>query len=185
MKEVIQRYLDMIAPMSGPWARVVQHIAAKGSWFESQPLNQEQWDFLEKIDFLNFPHTAGYCWFNSQSAVIHGRRRIKYWEGFTTCLNIPMDHAWCTIDGLVIDNTWPINTDIELQSKHNKRWLDNRTLGVIPQGTAYFGVEIDRRHIFKFWEKEQCAGAILPSLLLEESHGKKPLSNPQQCVGSV
>lgn len=177
---VIQQYLDLVGGCSGVFAEVVTCMTNRGSWVErSRHLDQEQWGILEDLGIYEAEHEIGLCWYNAQrfaSAASHNRKyrnRIKYWEGIATPgFPLPVEHAWCTIDGLIIDLTWFTNYDVEQAGHRNrswkKKWVTNRPLGIIPEGFAYFGVEITSKRIYPMWLKNGITGAILPFIWMEE-----------------
>jgi hypothetical protein len=77
------------------------------------------------------------CFYNAQSIGLTGK--IGYCEGMADSIGIPMEHAWNTINGKVIDMTWKMNNN------------DKPVVGVIPGGWEYYGVELPHELINKMW----------------------------------
>ena len=100
-------------------------------------------------------YQAKQCFYNAQSIGMSGV--IGYVEGYADSVGIPMDHAWNTINGKVIDMTWKFNNN------------DQPVLGVIPRGWEYFGVELSHELIVDKW------GTGESTTLINDWEGDYPL----------
>ena len=92
--------------------------------------------------------------------------RLKYWEGYgTPGLGFPLDHGWCTLDDRIVDLTWAID-----HKDTGKPWYKNRIIGVLPEGYSYFGMEVDPKKIYPFWDKHKFAASIV---VMEDVRGHR------------
>ncbi len=151
--------------MSGIIAETTKHLAENGTFCDNKPLTQDHWAILNELEYKDKPHATGQCWYNAQSLALYdvwsGHSRIQYWEGLATPgFDFPTEHAWCTLDGLVIDLTWYADPNCRSMT-----WYKNRIFGELPPGYMYFGVQIDRDLITKQWEESRIACSILYSTI--------------------
>ena len=141
----------------GPAEFILRH----GKQYQSAELTPEEMDILENVVGLKCLYKAKQCFYNAQSIGLAGT--IGYVEGYADSVGIPMDHAWNTINGKVIDMTWKMNNN------------DEPVLGVIPGGWEYFGVELPHELINSVWSTGRSNSIIndwehdFP--LLEEPYG--------------
>jgi len=92
------------------------------------------------------------CFYNSQMLVMSDHTdQIKYVEGYGLRI-IPTLHAWCTINGKVVDLTWRTDA-VEVRRFDNRFW--GRFDG------EYFGVEIDKAYIARIMVKDRVAKSLL------------------------
>ena len=121
---------------SGPAAFILEH----GKKYESQELTDDETDLLKKVLLIKSRWQKKQCFYNAQCIASASNNTIRYCEGFADSLGLPMEHAWNTINGKVIDMTWKMNND------------DDPILGVIPEGWEYIGVELPVDLITKMHE---------------------------------
>lgn len=90
------------------------------------------------------------CFFNAQS-LASSMYELEYYEGWgvTKTVGIPLEHGFnVNKDGNVIDATWD-------------------------DGIDYFGVNIPREYIAKFWQKNKFAGSMLFDYFRDEIYEKE------------
>jgi hypothetical protein len=139
----VTNYLKDIAKMQhlkkkgyaydGPAEFVLKH----GKQYQSAELTSEELEMLKHVLKRQCDYEAKKCFYNAQSIGLAGT--IGYVEGYADSVGIPMDHAWNTINGKVIDMTWKMNNGGE------------PVLGVIPEGWEYHGVELPHQLINSMW----------------------------------
>ena len=139
----VTKYLKDIAKMQhlkkkgyaydGPAEFIIKH----GKEYESAELTSQETEMLQHVLKRQCDYEAKKCFYNAQSIGLAGT--IGYVEGYADSLGIPMEHAWNTINGKVIDMTWKMNNNGE------------PVLGVIPEGWEYYGVELPHELINKMW----------------------------------
>ena len=117
----------------GPAEFILKH----GRQFQSAELTPEEREILTDVLENECRYKVKQCFYNAQSIGLAGT--IGYVEGYADSVGIPMEHAWNTINGKVIDMTWKMNNN------------DQPVLGVIPEGWEYFGVELDHELIVDMW----------------------------------
>jgi hypothetical protein len=157
----VTEHLEQIASMqhmkknryayNGPAEFILKH----GKQYQSAQLTPEEMEMLKDILKVQCRYKAGQCSYNAQDIGLTGR--IGYVEGIADSLGVPMDHAWNTINGKVIDMTWKMNND------------DQPVLGVIPEGWEYYGVELPYQLITKMW------GTGKQHFLINDWHNDYPL----------
>ena len=118
---------------SGPAEFILSH----GKQYQSAELTPEEMDMLTDVLGRQCSYKAKQCFYNAQSIGLTGR--IGYVEGVADSVGLPMEHAWNTINGKVIDMTWKMNNN------------DQPVLGTIPEGWEYYGVELPHDLITKMW----------------------------------
>lgn len=138
-QDVVQKWLESMRDMKKTFAipknfvysgledLLLQH----GTKYKSQPLTQEEMDVIKLTVKNAWKYVCKQCYFNSQTIASSSKGKIKYVEGVAFCDLIPMNHAWNTINGKVLDFTW----------KHRNNNLP--VLGIIPEGWEYYGVEFE------------------------------------------
>ena len=100
-----------------------------GRKYESQPLTAEEMTILKNTIKNAWKYVSRQCYYNSQVIATSSKGLIKYVEGVAFCKLIPMNHAWNTINGKVLDFTW--------KSLNNSEPV----LGILPDGWEYYGLE--------------------------------------------
>ncbi len=126
----------------GPADFVLKH----GKQYESAELTPEEMGMLKEVLKGQCHYKVKQCFYNAQSIGLAGT--IGYCEGYADSLGLPMEHAWNTINGKVIDMTWRF------------RRGGKPVLGVIPSGWEYFGVEFPAKLVRKQWSKGASAPLI-------------------------
>jgi len=141
----VTKYLEDIAKMQhlkkqgylydGP----AEFVLREGRKFLSaeEGLTPEESEMLKHVLKRQCDYEAKKCFYNAQSIGLAGT--IGYVEGYADSIGIPMEHAWNTINGKVIDMTWKMNNG------------GNPVLGVIPGGWEYYGVELPHELINSMW----------------------------------
>jgi hypothetical protein len=108
-------------------------ILAKGIMFHKREPSKN----FEIVKKLPFRAKVKECFYTSQMLALEDDKNIKYFEGYGFDDIMPVEHAWCVIDGKVVDLTW---------EKKDKMFNKNNDGNCI-----YFGVEIPiemvREHI--------------------------------------
>ena len=120
---------------TGPADFILQH----GRHYKSAKLTPEEMDMLKDVLDRQCSYKMGQCFYNAQSIGLGGR--IGYVEGYADSIGLPMEHAWNTINGKVIDMTWKDNNG------------GQPIIGNIPEGWEYFGVELPSKKINDMWRK--------------------------------
>ena len=119
----------------GPADFILQH----GQQYKSAKLTDEELDMLRNVLSRQCSYKVKQCFYNAQSIGLTGI--IGYCEGYADSLGLPMEHAWNTINGKVIDMTWRFGNG------------GKPVLGIIPAGWAYYGVELPDAIVRKQWSK--------------------------------
>ena len=120
---------------TGPADFILKH----GTQYKSAKLTSEEMDILKRVLDRQCSYKPKQCFYNAQSIGLGGE--IGYVEGIADSIGLPMEHAWNTINGKVIDMTWRMNND------------GQPIIGVIPEGWEYFGVQLPNKMINKMWGK--------------------------------
>ena len=113
-------------------------LLQNGKHFESNPMTEEEKGFLKKMAWKSCGYRMKECFFNAQDFA-QLSSKIKYVEGYLYSGIIPIEHAWNSLNGKVIDFTM-------YHANNNKP-----ILGDIPEGWDYFGVELPTRSITEYW----------------------------------
>ena len=119
----------------GPADFILKH----GKQYESAELTPEEMDILKDVLQRQCNYKVKQCFYNAQSIGLAGI--IGYCEGYADSLGLPMEHAWNTINGKVIDMTWRFGNG------------GKPVLGIIPAGWEYYGVELPANIVRKQWSK--------------------------------
>ena len=127
---------------SGPADFILKH----GKQYESAELTPEEMEMLRDVLKGQCRYKAKQCFYNAQSIGLTGK--IGYVEGVADSVGIPMEHAWNTINGKVIDMTWKMNNG------------DEPIVGIIPGGWEYVGVQLPNKMINKMWGTGQSTAMI-------------------------
>ena len=126
------QYITALAGMAGEDS-VSAHILKNGREFQSGKFTERQRQIIRTIRWADRREKE--CWHNAQAEALllaeHERDGLRYVEGYIDPgVGIGLDHAWLSLGGLVVDPT--IRTDAE----------GGRVVGTIPEGWAYYGVEM-------------------------------------------
>lgn len=127
----IVRYLRMVdsitrsnhPPVDGyAYASIAEYLLTKGRGFTSQPLSDVE-ERLVKRWMGKESYPPRQCWWNARLLARRSRGGLVYVEGYasTERLGLPLEHAWCELDGKVVDPTWKV-------------------YGTFDEPAAYFGV---------------------------------------------
>ena len=141
LKQTVQMLQDHRYQVNG-YVCTHDYILKKGHKFESATLTDEEMAFA--LTYRSTCKTKE-CYFNAQRVLVnsHPNLRIGYVEGVALSRIIPVEHAWNTINGKLVDLTWGPMCRV---NKRDGSWYLRRTsrvLGVIPEGFEYYGVELD------------------------------------------
>ena len=130
---------------SGPAAFILEH----GKKYESQELTEDEMELLKNVLQTQDRWKMKQCFYNAQCIASSSNDSIKYCEGYADSLGLPMEHAWNTINGKVIDMTWKMNND------------NKPVLGVIPDGWEYIGVELPVSLVYDLHDKTGHASPLI------------------------
>ena len=130
---------------SGPAAFILEH----GKKYESQELTEDEMELLKNVLQTQDRWKMKQCFYNAQCIASSSNDSIKYCEGYADSLGLPMEHAWNTINGKVIDMTWKMNND------------NKPVLGVIPDGWEYVGVELPVSLVYDLHDKTGHASPLI------------------------
>lgn len=114
------------AQYKSPNDYVLQH----GHLYESTELTEAEREVLHQLNPREYKIRE--CYYNAQFIAITFPE-FNYVEGLATGV-IPVDHAWCELNGKVIDMTW-----VEQGSP---------ILGVIPEDSEYYGVVLPTEQVW-------------------------------------
>ena len=112
------------------------YILREGRAFESAELNEAETRYIAMIDWLR--REPKQCWYNCQLECIMLPElpglTLRYVEGYlmtSLTAQIGIEHAWLSVNGKLVDPTVRVRKD-----------GDKRVIGSIPEGWAYYGVEM-------------------------------------------
>jgi hypothetical protein len=169
----IMQWLDMMI-MNGAIARTKlpgtkyrhpdQFFKEHGKFFESQPLTAEEEEEVRNSLGNVSRYQMKECFYNAQ--VVAQRSNLAYVEGYCFSGMIPIQHAWNSINGKVVDVTL----------KHQN---DGKVIaGIFPQGWEYFGVDFPVREITKMWAEHEMSYPIISYEMkwdyLQRNHPEDP-----------
>ena len=157
----------------GGYVSISDYVLKNGHLFESAPLTPGEKSYVRLLGMEKCKLKA--CYRNAQRTFlfhpgVHGMV-LKYIEGYATIGFLPVQHAWLSLNGKVVDLTWgPMD-----KRGHRK----GRVLGVIPPGFEYYGLAIERREVSDFVLAHETWGPIIddyecgfPMLRGNGRHGK-------------
>lgn len=85
-----------------------------------------------------------FCFENSAHEALHGKLGCDYFEGIAISdLGMPVHHAWCVQDGVVVDLTWRYPEKCTYMGVHidaktlTVELLRNKTHGILDTGGGY------------------------------------------------
>ena len=153
---------------STPADFVLQH----GYEFESQQLTEEELDTLKSTVSSLCRYEVKKCYYNA-SQVTLTNPEIKYVEGFYRIHDIPLQHAWNSINNKIVDVTIKrsAGSDMPFGEEHTP------ILGIIPADMAYFGVELSRELITNRFGKMDTGDQWTP--FIDDWSNKWPLLKKQ------
>lgn len=146
IEDFLKVEVEMIRPRYGGVNGYVcthDYLLKHGHFFKSAAL-----DNLERAFALRQQREcpSKECYANAQRLLLcyygDSQLQLGYVEGVATSGIIPVDHAWNTINGKLVDLTWG---PMKKVTRRNGEWYLRRTsrvLGAIPEGFEYYGVEI-------------------------------------------
>lgn len=123
-----------------------------GRSYESQPFTEEELKFLEELAGRTCMYRMKECFFNAQD-LAQTSPKIKYIEGYLYSGILPIEHAWNTLNGKVIDFT--------MYHANN----DKPILGTIPDNWEYFGASIPTSAATSLWTEHEMATPLITNYL--------------------
>ena len=138
---IVQHLQAMVKLMEGHegisarFPSVSHYLLANGRTFESAPLSAEELAWTAQLGWRR--HQPRQCYRNAQVTALTvlppDGMSLHYVEGFIMPAGppIPVEHAWLSLNGKVIDTTLRPNDD-----------KGCRVFGTIPEGWEYYGVEM-------------------------------------------
>ena len=130
---------------SGAEDFLLQH----GKHYQSQELTKEESDYLKKLYYETKRYKMKQCFYNAQSLSQFSGDKIKYVEGYLHSGIMPIEHAWNTLNGKVLDFT--------MSHANNGKPI----LGIIPAGWDYYGVDLPTNMITKYWQQHGKSDAMI------------------------
>lgn len=132
---MIEEYLTQVANIiprreGQQYASPNDYVLQHGHLYQSAELTEVEREVLAQLNPRAYKVRE--CYSNAQSIAINFPE-FSYVEGVATGI-IPVDHAWCELNGKVIDFTWG---------------EDGPILGVIPEDSEYYGLVIPTEQV---WE---------------------------------
>jgi len=131
-------------PMEGyAYASVYEYVLENGVEFASSPLTADELKVLKgAIAGHRLAYKPKLCFYNAQH-LAQRNRSCRYVEGFMMSrgIPIPIEHAWNSINGKVVDFTM-------VHANGGKP-----ILGEVPEGWEYLGVELATRMITSLWSR--------------------------------
>lgn len=110
-----------------------EYVLKNGRAFESialTPLEQR----IVKSTMARASWPSGYCYDNARRLTRKSRHAMRYVEGYATSGILPVQHAWCELNGKVVDVTWH-------HWDGGDQIVDRYAgMGLIEDNTAYYGV---------------------------------------------
>lgn len=155
VKEYLQAEISMMKTMNHPGINGYQsthdYVLQHGKLYESIPLTREEYAAVSFVLPYGFPTKS--CYMNAQRIVTYGLLKhvgdVHYVEGVAVGNSIPVDHAWITLNGKVIDLTWgPMKKVAHKDRIYLRR--TSRVLGVLPEGYEYLGIEFTEEQVMKY-----------------------------------
>ena len=136
----------------GEYYNIHDYIGKHGIFFRSNSLTLEEKDFLAQ--FKRYEFLMKQCYRNAQNVAIDlqstkefgncPNMEVKYIEGLAHgSVGFPVDHAWVSLNGKVIDYTWGESTFIKPKNGRSYIRRKSRILGEFPEDWEYCGVEVD------------------------------------------
>jgi hypothetical protein len=140
-------------------------VLRRGQLFRSAPLSNSQLSIvLTAAERAGNSFPVGRCFANAARLVLADRTgRLQYVEGYAMGYMMPVHHAWCHIDGKVIDLTWTRRDEI-VAIPHR---YAARVLGVYGPSHAYIGMCFSHDDVVRRYHDLTNADPFLedPSLL--------------------
>ena len=156
VKEYLQAEISMMKTMNHPGINGYQsthdYVLQHGKQYESVALTAEELDIVCTRNFADFKTRQ--CYRNAQVLLLFmsnicNKVDIRYVEGVASADLIPVDHAWITLNGKVIDLTWgPMKKVAHKDRIYLRR--TSRVLGVLPEGYEYLGIEFTEEQVMKY-----------------------------------
>ena len=140
LSRFLTRISETHAYMNKPEIDVHGYVLKRGRRFASQPLTQQEKEYIDSCDWTN--HQKKQCYMNAQmTAIVMAPRKdmtLLYTEGFLGMgdMEYGIHHAWLSLNGKLVDTTLRTKPD------------DQRVMGIIPEGYEYYGVEMDPEQCF-------------------------------------
>ena len=98
------------------WSSIEGYIVDEGVPFESAELTADEWDVVLVAASASQANQLKECFYNAAMLALHDTTgSLKYVEGAAKMEHLmPVRHAWCTINGKVIDTTWRLKMPTSL-----------------------------------------------------------------------
>lgn len=144
-------------PQGFEYACPEDFVLDRGKVPKSEPLTEEQFDYLRRIARMTgLLFKPKQCFHNSMLLTMEDSvwsKRIEYVEGFAFTGSIPVHHAWVKLDGKLVDLTRSLRPEAAeefLKDIKPQADLKDRVLGEIPDGWEYLGVQFDRKEVWDY-----------------------------------
>lgn len=137
--KIIEIKKQMTPPEGYYYKGTEDFLLQEGQRFSSQTLTEQEMEYLKKLIHKTCQYKMKQCFYNAQSLAITAFGKIKYVEGYLYSGILPLEHAFNTINGKVIDFT--------MSHVNNGKPI----LGEIPSGWEYFGVTLPTPSVSKYW----------------------------------
>jgi hypothetical protein len=136
------------------------YILQNGHLFESVPLDDTEKQVFENVIWKENKRKE--CYYNAQRLALYltlDGENVEYCEGvaYDPKAVIPVNHAWVSINGKVVDPTW--GERIITKNKVIRRI--NRVIGIIPEGWEYYGITIPTVDIWSYLADHQAHGSLI------------------------
>ena len=154
--------LPMIHSISPEYSSPSEYYLKNGSEFESQSLTSDEKEYLKLLPIAECLKKM--CYQNAQRLLLFfpprgdkKKMQLQYIEGYATNGILPVQHAWLSLNGKVVDPTFgPL--DSLFRRKH-------RILGEFPPNFKYFGVVVSESHIREFIFNHQIWSSIVDDFM--------------------
>lgn len=170
MPDTLQQYLEQmvsfrtlghVPAMDGPYLCMEDFVLKRGTRFASAPLTEDELAIVRRaVGLFGKRCKPKECFANATQVVAYDfDHELDYTEGYALGMAcIPVHHAWLTINGKVVDLTWPVEG---LGDDDPEDWLQNRALGTLPDGWTYLGVRFKSNEIVARMMRTEWAASVL------------------------
>jgi hypothetical protein len=158
----IEQYISITKGFKKPkgyyYDSIYHFIRENSKFYDSSPLTKEELAHVNKVKkSLGFVPQIRQCFYNSQMMMLNDYTgQIKYTEGYANFI-MPVNHAWNTINGKVIDLTW-------------KDTNDKNIYGTFSNKLSYYGTEFSSEMIRKRMLETEMANSVFDYM-----HGGIPM----------
>lgn len=129
------------------YVNVHDYVLQRGRRYESVPLTKEELAVVTRFQRMC---RMKECYRNAQTLLWESEDtfKVEYVEGVAIGkVPLPIDHAWNTINGKIVDLTWGLTKKV---TRKDGTWYLRRTsrvLGTIPGSFEYYGVVIGKEDV--------------------------------------